>query len=61
MERRLKPGNSSYHSVQALSSSHTLSKNLKIITHKIIIVSVVLFCCETWVSDSKEGTMAKSV
>ena len=45
---RLKSGNSCYHSVQNLLSSSLLSKNLKIKIHRIIIVPVVVYGCETW-------------
>jgi hypothetical protein len=37
-----------YHSVESLSSSHLLSKNLKIKIHKAIILPVVLHGWETW-------------
>ena len=40
---RFKAGNSCYYSVQTL-----LSKNLKIIIYKTIVLSVVLYGCETW-------------
>jgi hypothetical protein len=47
---RLNSGNTCYHSVQKLLSSRPLSKNLriKIKTYKAIILSVVLYGCETW-------------
>ena len=38
----------SYHSVQNLLSSRLLSKNLKIKIYRTIILSVVLYGCETW-------------
>jgi hypothetical protein len=41
-------GNACYRSVQNLLSSHLLSKNVNIITHKTIILSVVLYGCGTW-------------
>src|SRR5215475_1528520 len=41
-------GNACYHSVQNLLSSRLLSKNLKINIFRIIILSVVLYGCETW-------------
>jgi len=44
----LKSGNVCYHSVQNLLSSSLLSKNLKIRIHRTIILSVVLYGCETW-------------
>ena len=37
-----------YYSVQNLLSSRLLSKNLKIKTHRTIILPVVLYGCETW-------------
>jgi hypothetical protein len=48
IKRRLNSGNACYHSVQNLLSSHLLSKNFKIRIHKIIILPVVLYGCETW-------------
>ena len=44
----LKSGNSCYHSVQNLSSSCLLSKNIKIKIYRTIILRVVLYGCETW-------------
>jgi hypothetical protein len=46
--RRLNSGNACYHSVQNLLSSRLLSKNLKIRIYKTIILSVVLYGCESW-------------
>jgi hypothetical protein len=48
IESRLKSGNASYHSVQNLVSSSLLSKNIKIKIYRTIILSVVLYGCETW-------------
>jgi hypothetical protein len=48
IKRRLNFGNACYHSVQNLLSSRLLSKNLKIIIYKTIILPVVLYGCETW-------------
>jgi len=48
IKSRLRLGNACYHSVQNLSSSRLLSKNLKIKIHRTIILSVVLYGCETW-------------
>jgi len=45
---RLKLGNACYHSVQNLSSSRLLSKNLKIKIYRTIILPVDLYGCETW-------------
>ena len=49
---RLKAGNS--YSVQTLLSSRLLSKNLKIKIYKTIILSMVLYGCETWSLTLKE-------
>jgi hypothetical protein len=46
--RRLNLGNDCYHSVQNLLFSYLLSKNINIRIHKIIILRVVLYGCETW-------------
>jgi hypothetical protein len=40
--------NHSFYSVQNLSSSWLLSKNVKIRIYKTIILPVVLYGCETW-------------
>jgi hypothetical protein len=48
IKRILNSGNACYHSVQNLLSSRLLSKNLKIIIYKTIILPVVLYGCETW-------------
>jgi len=45
---RLKSGNACYHSVQNLLSSSLLSKNLKIKIYRTLILSVVVYGCETW-------------
>ena len=45
---KLKSGNARYHSVQNLSSFGLLSINTKIKIHRTIILSVVLYGCETW-------------
>ena len=47
IKSRLKSGNACYHSTQNLLSSRLLSKNLKIKIHRIIILPVVLYGCET--------------
>jgi hypothetical protein len=44
---RLNSGNDCYHSVQNLLSSHLLSKNIKIIIYKTIILLLVLNACVT--------------
>jgi hypothetical protein len=56
VKRRFNFGNTCYHSVQSLLSSRLLSKNLKIRINKTIILPVVLYGCETFVSDIKGGT-----
>ena len=48
IKHRLKVENSLYYSVQTLLSSRLLSKNLKYKIYKTIILSVVLYGCETW-------------
>jgi len=45
---RLKSGNACHHLVQNLLSSSLLSKNIKIKINGTIILSVVLYGCETW-------------
>jgi hypothetical protein len=44
----LNSGNACYHFVQNILSSHLISKNLKIKTHKTVTLPVVLYGCETW-------------
>jgi hypothetical protein len=46
-KRRLNSGNACYHSVENLLSS-LLSKNIKIVIYKSIILPVVLYWCEAW-------------
>jgi hypothetical protein len=46
--KRLNSGNACYHSIQNLLSSRLLLKNIKIRIYKVIILSVVLYGCETW-------------
>jgi hypothetical protein len=48
IKSRLNSGTVCCHSVQNLSSSRLLSKNVKIVIHKSIIFLVVLYGCETW-------------
>jgi hypothetical protein len=47
IKKRLNSGNACYHSDQNLSSSHLLSKNIKVRIYKIIFLPVVLYGCET--------------
>jgi len=44
----LKSGNACYHSVQNVLSSSSLSNNKKIKIYRTIILSFVLYGCETW-------------
>jgi hypothetical protein len=48
IKKRLNSGNACYHSVQNLLPSRLLSKNLKIRIYKTVILSVILYGCETW-------------
>jgi hypothetical protein len=48
IKSRFKLGNACYYSVQNLSSSRLLSKNLKIKIYRSIILPVVLYGCEAW-------------
>jgi hypothetical protein len=50
IKSRLNLGNASYYSVQNLLSSPFLSKNIKIIMYKSIILPSVLYGCVTWFS-----------
>jgi hypothetical protein len=53
-KRRLNSGNACYHSVQNLLSSRLLSKNVKIRIYQTIILSMVLYGCETWLLALRE-------
>ena len=48
IKSRLKGGNACYYSVQNLLSSSLVSKKLKIKIYRTIILSDVLYGCETW-------------
>jgi hypothetical protein len=48
IKSRLNWGNACYHSVHSLLSSRLLSRKLKVKIYKTIILSVVLYGCETW-------------
>jgi len=48
IKSRLKVGIACYYSVQNIFSSSLLSKNLKLKMYGTIILSVVLYGCETW-------------
>jgi hypothetical protein len=45
---RLNSGNACYYSVQSLLSYGLLSRNVKVKIYETIILSVVLYGCETW-------------
>jgi hypothetical protein len=47
IKNRLNSGNACYNSVQCPMPSRLLSRNLKVKKHKTIILSVVLYGCET--------------
>jgi hypothetical protein len=48
-------GNACHHSVQKLLSCRLFSKNIKITIYKTIVLSVVLYECETWFLALREG------
>jgi hypothetical protein len=48
IKSRLRSGNACYHSVLNRLSSSTLSKDINIKIYRLIILSVVLYGCETW-------------
>jgi len=48
IKSNLRLGNACYHSVQNLLYSGLLSKNLMIKIYRTIILTVVLYGCETW-------------
>jgi hypothetical protein len=48
IKTKFNSGNACYHSVQNLLSSPLPPKNIKIITYKTIILTVVMYGCETW-------------
>jgi hypothetical protein len=48
IKSRLKLGNACYYSVQNILSYSLVSKTLKIKIYRTIILSVVLYRCETW-------------
>ena len=61
IKSRLRSGNACYHSVQKLSSSRLLSKNLKTKIYRTIILPVVLYGCETWSLTFAAGKEAEGV
>jgi hypothetical protein len=48
IKSRLKSWNACYHSVQNLLSSRLLSRNIKIMIYRTLILPVVSYGCETW-------------
>jgi hypothetical protein len=54
VKNRLKSGNVGYHSVQNLSSSSLLPKNIKIKMYGTIIFPVILCGCEAWLLTLRE-------
>ncbi|KAJ4446909.1 hypothetical protein ANN_13610 [Periplaneta americana] len=54
IKRRMNMGNACYYSVEKLSSSSLLSKNLKVRIYKTVILPVVLYGCETWTLTLRE-------
>jgi len=54
VKRTVKSGNVCYQSVQNLSSSSLLSKNVKIKIYRTIIMPVVLFGWQTWLLTMRE-------
>jgi hypothetical protein len=48
IKNRQNSRNACYHSVQSLFSSRLLSRNVKVKIYKTIILTVVLYGCETW-------------
>ncbi|KAJ4446764.1 hypothetical protein ANN_13461 [Periplaneta americana] len=51
---RINMGNACYYSVEKLSSSSLLSKNLKVRIYKTVILPVLLYGCETWTLTLRE-------
>ncbi|KAJ4435515.1 hypothetical protein ANN_18131 [Periplaneta americana] len=54
IKHRINMGNACYYSVEKLLSSSLLSKNLKVRIYKTVIISVVLYGCETWTLTLRE-------
>ena len=48
IKSRLKSGSACFHSVQKLLSSSLLSKSIKIAIYRTIILTVILYGCDTW-------------
>ncbi|KAJ4438682.1 hypothetical protein ANN_14629 [Periplaneta americana] len=54
IKHRINMGNACYYSVEKISSSSLLSKNLKVRIYKTVILPVVLYGCETWTLTLRE-------
>ncbi|KAJ4448531.1 hypothetical protein ANN_10549 [Periplaneta americana] len=54
IKHRINMGNACYYSVEKLLPSSLLSKNLKVRIYKTVILSVVLYGCETWTLTLRE-------
>jgi hypothetical protein len=61
IKRSMNSGNAYYHSVHSLLSSRLPSKNLKISMYKTIILPLVLYGCDTCISDILGGTQTEGV
>ena len=59
IKSRWMSGNVCYHSVQNLSSSSFLSKNLKINIYRTIVVPLASYRCETWSLTPREKRMLR--
>jgi hypothetical protein len=59
IKSRLKSVNACYHSVQNILSSSLLSKNVKIMIYRTIILPVVLYGCESWSPRLREESRLK--
>ncbi|KAJ4445794.1 hypothetical protein ANN_12479 [Periplaneta americana] len=54
IKHKINMGNACYYSVQKLSSSSLLSKNMKVRIYKTVILPVFLYGCETWTLTLRE-------
>ena len=54
IKRKINMGNACCYSLEKILSSRLLSKKFKVKTYKTIILSVVLYGCETWSLTLKE-------
>jgi hypothetical protein len=61
IESRLKSGNVCYHSLQNLLSASLLSKNTKIRVYRTVVLPVVSYGRETWVSHPEGRTKTEDV